>query len=116
MNETAKAPPQHHAVVHPGALAKGANNWAAVRLAALYGAAATIWLFAAYSVLGAVFVSHQVTLLYWSNAAQLVFCPLMTYVGNQLGKQQAAKADADHASLTHIATVVDRIDQRTGGS
>lgn len=85
------------------------NDWAALRLAAFYGAAVTIWLFALYSVLGAVFTKEQVTLLFWSNAAQLVFCPLMVYVGNLLGKGQQAKADADHQAQTHIAATVDEI-------
>lgn len=112
----------HPRVPHPRDLAaregrflRRVNDSAAFRLAAFYGAAATIWLFACYSILGAVFTGEQVTLLYWSNAAQLVFCPLMVYVGNQLGSGQQAKADADHQALTHIATVVDKIDQRTGG-
>lgn len=107
---------QHPNVVHPRDLAaaqgrfiKKVNDHAALRLAAFYGAAVTIWLFAAYSMLGAVFVSQQPTMLYWSNAAQLIFCPLMVYVGNLLGKGQSAKADADHLALTHIATTVDAI-------
>lgn len=89
--------------------ARKVNDWAAFRLAAIYGAALTIWLFAAYTFLGAVFTRQQPTLLYWSNGAQLVFCPLMVYVGNRLGKGQQAKADADHAALGHIANTVDDI-------
>ena len=111
----------HPHVPHPrdllsaeGRLARKLNDAAAFRLAAFYGAAITIWLFACYSVLGAVFSSEQVTLLYWSNAAQLVFCPLMVYVGNQLGKGQAAKADADHQALTHIAETVDKLANGAG--
>lgn len=111
---------QHSSVKHPSELlakpARGivkVNDFAAFKLAALYGAAVTIWLFACYSILGAVFAKEQVTLLYWSNAAQLVFCPLMVYVGNKLGKSQQAKADADHEALTHIATTVDEIKRVT---
>lgn len=85
------------------------NDKAAFRLAAFYGAAITIWLFALYSLMGAVFAKEQPTMLYWSNAAQLVFCPLMVYVGNKLGASQQAKADADHQALTHIATTGDSI-------
>ena len=48
-------------------------------------------------------------MLTWSNGVQLVFCAVMTFVGNQLGKRQEAKADADHEALTHIATTVDEI-------
>ena len=106
----------HYRVKHPNELLKGsggvvkkANDWAAFRLAALYGAALTIWLFAIYSTLGVVFSKYQVTLLYWSNAAQLVFCPLMVYVGNLLDKKAKAKADADHEAMTHIATTADAI-------
>ncbi|HEY6278718.1 MAG TPA: hypothetical protein VIX86_20590 [Streptosporangiaceae bacterium] len=107
----------HPRVRHPGRAAQPsskflvrANNWAALRLAAFYGAAATIWLFAVYSLFGAlVSQQQQVTMLYWSNAAQLVFCPLMVYVGNLLGRGQQAKADADHEALTHIALAADAI-------
>lgn len=100
-------------VLHkPAAGVKRVNDWAAFKLAGLYGAALTIWLFAVYSTLGAVFTGQQVTLLYWSNSAQLVFCPLMVYVGNQLDKNSRAKADVDHETFTHIATVVDEINAR----
>lgn len=107
----------HPEVPHPrelgtweNKLLKKVNDWAALRLAAVYGAAITIWLFAAYSMGGAL-VSNttQNHMLYWSNAAQLIFCPLMVYVGNLLGKGQSAKADADHQALTHIATQVDAL-------
>jgi hypothetical protein len=107
----------HEKVRHPSELvkrpargAKKVNDWAALRLAGVYGAAATIWAFAAYSLFGAaVSNSTQNHMLYWSNAAQLVFCPLMVYVGNLIGRGQQAKADADHEALTHIATTMDEV-------
>ncbi len=109
-------PAPHRHVPHPRDLLAGpggelrkANDWAAFRLAAIYGAAITIWLFALYTFTGAIFTAQQPTLLYWSNGAQLVFCPLMVYVGNRLGKGQQAKADADHEALGHIANTVDKI-------
>lgn len=112
----------HPHVPHPRELLPGsgralrrANDWAAVRLAAVYGAAATIWVFTAYSVLSGLAKGNaQVTLLTWSNGVQLVFCAVMTYVGRQLGKSQDAKADADHAALTHIATTVDEVKAALG--
>lgn len=84
------------------------NNWAALRLMAIYGAAITIWVFALYSLLGAlVSPTTQNTMLFWSNAAQLVFCPLSIYVGNLVlknHKQQAAKQDELHAKVDAIHT------------
>lgn len=110
----------HEQVPHPSELTRreaanklaAINNWAALKLAACYGAAVTIWLFMLYSLLGAIFSREQVELLYWSSGAQLVFCPLMVYVGNVLGKDAKAKADADHQALTHIATTVDEIKEK----
>ena len=123
MTDTTAKAPQHHAVVHPrdllprtGRGLKWANDKAANLMATIYGAAITIWVFVAYSIMsGLTHGAAQVTELTWSNGVQLVFCAVMTYVGVQIGMKQAAKEDADHAALTHIATVVDRIDQRTGG-
>lgn len=78
---------------------KRINDWAAFKLAAVYGAAITIWVFALYGLAGA-FVSTdtQNHMLYWSNAAQLVFCPLMVYVGNQLSKnhKEVQKNHSEH--------------------
>lgn len=106
----------HPAVDHPDSLLKDGerkiktvNDFAALKLAAFYGAALTIWLFALYTMLGAIFVKEQPTLLYWSNGAQLVFCPLMVYVGNLISKKADAKKESDHKALTHIANVVDFI-------
>lgn len=108
----------HPKVPHPreilageGRVMRKFNDLAAFKLAAFYGAAITIWLFALYSVMGAVFPAEQVTMLYWSNAAQLVFCPLMVYVGNKLDKAQKAKEDADHLALTHLAQTADESNQ-----
>ena len=88
--------------------------------AALYGGAATILVFLIYSVLSGLAKGNlQLTLLTWSNGVQLVFCAVMTYVGNQLAKQAQAKSDADHEAQTHIATqvdqVADRLDEHTAG-
>lgn len=107
----------HYRVKHPAELlgspvrgVRKANNWAAFRLAAIYGSAVTIWMFTLYSILGGLAKGNaQVALLTWSNGVQLVFCAVMTFVGNQLTKSQGAKADADHEALTHIATTVDAI-------
>jgi hypothetical protein len=86
------------------------NDKAALGLMAVYGMAITIWLFALYSLLGA-FVSNSVqnNMLYWSNAAQLVFCPLSIYVGKLVLKshkeihrktdENSAKLDAIHKHL-----------------
>ena len=110
----------HAKVKHPRELLKApangvkkANRWAAFRLATIYGSAATVWIFTLYSILSGLAKGNaQVSLLTWSNGVQLVFCAVMTFVGNQLGKSQEAKADADHEALTHIATVVDEIRAR----
>jgi len=86
------------------------NDWAALKLMAIYGMAITIWLFALYSLLGAVVSSStQNNMLYWSNAAQLVFCPLSIYVGKMVLKshkeihrktdENADKLDAIHKHL-----------------
>jgi hypothetical protein len=68
-----------------------------VRLAAVYGAGLTIWLFAGYSIIG-VFVPDDALarMLYWSNAAQLVFCPLSVYVANLALRRQQATVDKVH--------------------
>jgi hypothetical protein len=79
------------------------NNWAALKLMALYGAAITIWLFALYSLLGAVVSSStQNHMLYWSNAAQLVFCPLSIYVGSKLLKSHKDTNDKITEIHKHI--------------
>ena len=111
----------HRAFTPPGLgfLAEATNRLAFVA-AALYGGAATILVFLGYSVFsGLVKGNLQLTLLTWSNGVQLVFCAVMTYVGNQLAKQGQAKADADHEALGHIAAladqVADRLDEHTEG-
>jgi hypothetical protein len=110
-------PRPHEHVPHPreflkreSGAARRLNRAAAFKVAAFYGSAAAIWIFAVYSMLGAV-VSNgtQNHMLYWSNGVQLVFCAVMTFVGNQLGKSQNAKADADHQALTSIHNTVDEI-------
>lgn len=114
--------PMHSQVRHPRDLLPQAGHWLvrwntrlAFAVAAAYGAAVTIWLFVGYTLLGVVKPGWLTELLFWSNGVQLVFCAVMTFVGNQLAKSGQAKADADHAALTHIATVVDRIDAKTPG-
>lgn len=78
-----------------------ANDWAALKLMAFYGLAVTIWLFAVYSLLGAVVSSDtQSHMLYWSNAAQLVFCPLSIYVGKKIMN----KSESHHQELKAQAT------------
>lgn len=115
-----KLPPPHPQVPHPAdllateavtawqKLIKG-NEWLAFKVAAIYGAALTIWLMLGYTLLGAAEPHMLTTLLYWSNGVQLCFCGVMTFVGNKLSKQSAAKADADHQAQSHVATVVDDI-------
>jgi len=128
----------HPAVIHPrellhkqapltyrDILAPGAhfivrwNTKLAFAVAAAYGAAVTIWLFTGYTLLGVVRPSWLTALLFWSNGVQLVFCAVMTFVGNVISRQQQAKNEADHAAQTHIATVVDvaadRLDTSTKG-
>ncbi|MBT8160974.1 MULTISPECIES: hypothetical protein [Arthrobacter] len=91
---------------------KALNDKAALALAAAYGSALCIWMFAGFSIIGA-FVPDMVLakMLYWSNAAQLVFCPLSVYVSALvLRRQQAMKAkhDETHALVkemhTHVKT------------
>ena len=92
-----------------GLMAKATNRLAFIA-AALYGGAATIVVFLVYSVLSGLAKGNlQLTLLTWSNGVQLVFCAVMTYVGNQLAKQAQAKDDADHEALTHIASGIDEL-------
>lgn len=86
-----------------------ANTRLAFAVAAAYGAAVTIWLFAAYTLLGAAEPHLLTILLFWSNGIQLVFCAVMTFVGNVTQRQLQAKADADHTALTHIAQAVDEL-------
>jgi hypothetical protein len=104
------------AVVHPTTLRLNRktlqrfNDRFALRLGSLYGAAFTIWIFAGYSFIGAlVGNSTRDCMLFWSNSAQLVFCPLSLYAATLLRRRDQAKDDADHLSLTHIANVVDLI-------
>lgn len=100
----------HEKVKHPSELVKQANNWAAFKAATIYGSAATVWVFTLYSILsGLAKGSTQIALLTWSNGVQLVFCAVMTFVGNQIDRHNKAKADADHVAMTHIATTVDDI-------
>lgn len=94
---------------------KALNDRAALALAAAYGSALTIWTFAGYSLIGA-FVpdSTLATMLYWSNAAQLVFCPLSVYVG----KLMLDKQGVSHAKHDELAAKVDAIHdhiKNTGG-
>jgi hypothetical protein len=102
---------RHHSYLPPGLgiMAKATNRLAFVA-AALYGGAATILVFLIYSVASGLAKGNlQLTLLTWSNGVQLVFCAVMTYVGNQLAKQGQAKDDADHLALTHIAEGIDKL-------
>jgi hypothetical protein len=84
------------------------NDWAATRLAGLFGIAWTVWVFMFYGFLGAVFTRQQVTLLYWSNWVQLWALPVMVYVGNRIQRSSDAQSDAMTAALSHIATVEDQ--------
>ena len=82
------------------------NERMALKLMALYGMAITIWLFALYSLTGAVVSSStQNHMLYWSNAAQLVFCPLSIYVGNTILKHNKAQADKADEMHEHIKAI-----------
>lgn len=87
------------------------NDWAALKLMAIYGMAITIWIFALYSLLGAVVSSStQNHMLYWSNAAQLVFCPLSIYVGKKLvDNQKTHKQD-----MTDLHTKIDAVHKHLG--
>jgi hypothetical protein len=82
---------------------KSFNDTAALKLFTFYGAALTIWLFALYSFLGA-FVSNDTLnhMLYWSNAAQLIFCPLSLYAVNLLHTQQKVTHDGVKAIHKHL--------------
>ena len=61
-----------------------------MRLAAwgtrVFGSMPAFYLFAVYGALGAVFVTAQATLLYWSNWIQLWSLPLLMVGGIVLGK------------------------------
>ena len=91
------------------------NSRLAFAVAAAYGAAVTIWVFVGYTLIGVVKPSWLTTLLFWSNGVQLVFCAVMTFVGNVIQKQGQAKADADHEALTSIHQVVDEIRELLAG-
>lgn len=76
---------------------KKANDAFAVGLQKLYGTPITIWLCILFSVFGA-FVTADVLnkMTFWSNAVQLVFCPLSIYVsGLALKKQSENKKHLD---------------------
>lgn len=94
---------------------KKVNDWAAFKLAAIYGAAITIWIFAVYSLLGAL-VSNETQnhMLYWSNAAQLVFCPLMVYVGNQINKSHKENSKQIKANHEEVIKHIKRVHSSLG--
>lgn len=108
----------HHAVIHPKALLDGEkraagkiNEWAATRLAVIFGAVWTVWVFFAWPLL-AQFMSPAVqvkTSYYAQSWIQLFALPLFVWVGNRLQKSSDAQADAQYQALTHIAVTGDDV-------
>lgn len=91
---------------------KALNDKAALKLAAIYGAGLTIWIFAGYSIVGAFVPDDTLAkMLYWSNAAQLVFCPLSVYVQTLVLDRQKTM----HAKHDDMAQRVDEIHAQITG-
>lgn len=111
----------HPRVPHPSRFLDGerrANNWLMERLATVFGSPWTVYAFLIIPLIAeyvAVALQNMVFFLA-SGWIQLWALPLLNYTQNQAERQRAAKADADHQALVHIATVVDDLQARlTGG-
>lgn len=76
---------------------KKVNDSFAVGLQKLYGQPLTIWLCILFSIFGAFVGSETLNkMTFWSNAVQLVFCPLSIYVASlALRKQNENKKHLD---------------------
>lgn len=86
------------------------NDWMASRLAIVFGAVWTVWVFFIWPLialhLGAKVQSQ--TSYYAQSWIQLFALPLFVYVGNKLQRSSDAQSDAMHQALTHIATIEDQ--------
>lgn len=90
-------------------LVKGTiNERLASRGTAIFGSMWTFYAFIIYGALGAIFVAHQATLLYWSNWIQLWSMPLLMVGGLVIGKASERRAQQTHEDASSI---LDRVQQ-----
>lgn len=85
-------------------LQESLNDRLARRGTLAFGSMPTFYIFVVYGALGAVFTSHQSTLLYWSNWIQLWSLPLLMVGAVVLGKASDARSKqqfADTEMLLH---------------
>jgi hypothetical protein len=91
-------------------ITKGSINERLARRGTMaFGSMWTFYAFVIYGALGAIFVSQQVALLYWSNWIQLWSLPLLMVGGLVLGKASDKRAQAtfeDASAVLHEAAQI----------
>lgn len=91
-------------------LAKGTINERLARRGTMaFGSMWTFYAFVIYGALGAIFVSQQVTLLYWSNWIQLWSLPLLMVGGLVLGKASDKRAQATYEDASAVLHEAEQI-------
>lgn len=110
---------EHPAVVHPHA---AINDQIGDKISGAFGSMATFWLLVGWQLLWMLFATLGIPLfkrdpypftfcLFLSNLIQLWALPVLGNTQNRADVKRNAKADTDHQALTHIALVVDRVEQ-----
>lgn len=114
----------HPRVPHPDALlVSSRSDRVADRISAAFGSMGMFWVLVGWQVGWIVLATVGAPLfradpypfaflLFLSNLIQLWALPVLGTTANRADARRAAKADADHAALTHIAAVVDEIRER----
>ena len=114
----------HPAVPHP---ADTVNDRFADKVTTAFGSMRTFWILVAWQTAWIAAATAGLPLfkrdpypfaflLFLGNLVQLWALPLLGASQNRAAVRHEAKADADHAALTHIATVVDQIAAQTKGA
>ncbi|WP_408736859.1 hypothetical protein [Acetobacter sacchari] len=78
------------------------NDWLAVRMTVIFGSIWCVYAFTVFSLIPMVAPGCQNTLLYISNAIQLIALPALAVGSAILARSSEARADADHAALVEI--------------
>ena len=112
----------HKAVKLPAEAITSFNLWLASRITAIVGTMGCAYIFIVLTLPALPEVIKQAQAKQYTPAVtwvtqtfiQLVLLPIILVGQNLQAKRQDAKAEADHAALTHLANVVDLIAERVG--
>jgi len=112
----------HPEVTHP---LSGFNDRIGDRVTSVFGSMGTFWVLVAWQVGWMALATFNVWpfsgdrypfafCLFLSNLIQLWALPILGNTSNRADAKRTAKADADHAALTYIATRLDAVAAHIG--